>query len=190
MTLPILHQCVSHTCLSYAPVLVSHAKAHGVHCGLVRMDFVVIIQVYHLASVRMRDLCDRLEVDAEMCSQIWTCFEHCLMQHADLMKGRHLDQIMMCSIYVMAKVCVPTSTFTAPFYLVAGNFNQCCCSYVCPSVRFVCCQPRHRPRSDLISLGGYTALWRATWCHRATCNDPLLWAGLIVFTYIGAVCLF
>jgi len=63
-----------------------------------------LCQVYHLASVRMRDLCERLEVDAELCSQIWTCFEHCLMQHTDLMKDRHLDQLIMCSVYVMAKV--------------------------------------------------------------------------------------
>ena len=52
----------------------------------------------------MRELCDRLEVDAELCSQTWTCFEHCLMQHTDLMKDRHLDQLIMCSVYVMAKV--------------------------------------------------------------------------------------
>ena len=61
-------------------------------------------QVYHLSSVRMRELCDRLEVDAELCSEIWTCFEHCMMQHTELMKDRHLDQIIMCSVYVMAKV--------------------------------------------------------------------------------------
>jgi len=66
----------------------------------------ICIQVYHLASVRMRDLCDRLEVDAELCSQIWTCFEYCLTQHTALMKDRHLDQIIMCSVYVMAKVSV------------------------------------------------------------------------------------
>ena len=62
------------------------------------------VEVYHLSSVRMRELCDRLEVDAELCSEIWTCFEHCMMQHTELMKDRHLDQIIMCSVYVMAKV--------------------------------------------------------------------------------------
>ena len=72
-------------------------------CSAGRCDC-IRVQVYHLASVRMRDLCERLEVDAELCSQIWTCFEHCLMQHMDLMKDRHLDQLIMCSVYVMAKV--------------------------------------------------------------------------------------
>ena len=62
------------------------------------------MQVYHLASVRMRDLCEKLDIDAELCSQMWTCFEHCLMKHIELIKDRHIDQIVMCSIYVLAKV--------------------------------------------------------------------------------------
>jgi hypothetical protein len=68
-------------------------------------------KVYHLASVRIRDLCDRLEVDAELCSQMWTCFEHCLMEYIELMKDRHIDQIIMCSVYVMAKVTGKHQTF-------------------------------------------------------------------------------
>lgn len=36
--------------------------------------------------------------------RIWTCFEHSLMNSTDLMKDRHLDQILMCSMYVMGKV--------------------------------------------------------------------------------------
>lgn len=62
------------------------------------------LQLYHLASVRLRDLCDRLDVDRESMAQMWTCFEHVLMEHIDLLRDRHLDQMIMCSIYVMAKV--------------------------------------------------------------------------------------
>ena len=43
-------------------------------------------QVYYLASVRLRDLCERLEVDSELRSRIWTGFENTLMQHIDLMQ--------------------------------------------------------------------------------------------------------
>ena len=35
---------------------------------------------------------------------MWTCFEHTLMNMTELMKDRHIDQILMCSIYVMGKV--------------------------------------------------------------------------------------
>ena len=61
-------------------------------------------KVYHLGSVRMRELCEKLDIEAELCSQMWTCFEHCLINHIELMKDRHIDQIVMCSIYVLAKV--------------------------------------------------------------------------------------
>ncbi|KAG1681663.1 Retinoblastoma-like protein 1 [Nymphon striatum] len=60
---------------------------------------------YHLASVRLRDLCDRLGLTNEdLRKKIWTCFEYSLMHHTELMLDRHLDQIMMCSIYVMSRV--------------------------------------------------------------------------------------
>ena len=62
-------------------------------------------QVYHLAHVRLRDLCDRLEIDDEdQQRMMWTCLEHVLVNHTDLMMDRHLDQILMCAVYVMAKV--------------------------------------------------------------------------------------
>ena len=41
--------------------------------------------------------------------RMWTCFEHTLMHMTELMKDRHIDQILMCSIYVMGKVrCIFT----------------------------------------------------------------------------------
>ena len=64
----------------------------------------MFFQVYHLASVRLRHLCEQLDVDNELRSKMWTCFEHTLVQHVDLMADRHLDQLLMCSVYVMAKV--------------------------------------------------------------------------------------
>ena len=36
--------------------------------------------------------------------RIWTCFEHSLIHLPELMKDRHLDQLLMCAIYVMGKV--------------------------------------------------------------------------------------
>ena len=57
-----------------------------------------------MASVRLRDLCERLGVDASLRAKMWTCFEHSLRNRFELMEGRHLDQLIMCAIYVMAKV--------------------------------------------------------------------------------------
>lgn len=62
-------------------------------------------KVYHMAGVRMRELFDRLGIGEEMTrKQIWTSFEHIIMNFPEQMCDRHIDQIIMCSIYVMCKV--------------------------------------------------------------------------------------
>ncbi|XP_043540744.1 retinoblastoma-like protein 1, partial [Chiloscyllium plagiosum] len=60
-------------------------------------------KVYHLASVRLRDLCLKLDVSAELRRKIWTCFEYSLVHCTDLMTDRHLDQLLLCAVYIMAK---------------------------------------------------------------------------------------
>lgn len=57
-----------------------------------------------MASVRLKDLCDRLDITDEQRRKMWTCFEHTLVHHTDMMLDRHIDQLIMCAIYVMAKV--------------------------------------------------------------------------------------
>uniref|UniRef100_A0A1B6KSV5 Retinoblastoma-like protein 1 n=2 Tax=Graphocephala atropunctata TaxID=36148 RepID=A0A1B6KSV5_9HEMI len=60
---------------------------------------------YHVASVRMQELCNHLELrETELRRKIWTCFEHSIRDHTDLMLDRHLDQILMCAVYVMCKI--------------------------------------------------------------------------------------
>lgn len=69
-------------------------------------------KVYYLAGVRLKELCDRLSVsDNELRQKIWTCFENSLMQHTDLMCDRHLDQLLMCAVYVMCKVTKEDRSF-------------------------------------------------------------------------------
>ncbi|XP_073432298.1 retinoblastoma-like protein 2 isoform X2 [Dendrobates tinctorius] len=68
-------------------------------------------RVYHLASVRLRDLCHKLEISDDLRKKIWTCFEFSLVHCSDLMKGRHLDQLLMCAVYVMAKVTKDDTSF-------------------------------------------------------------------------------
>ncbi|NWY71449.1 RBL2 protein, partial [Erithacus rubecula] len=61
-------------------------------------------KVYHLASVRLRDLCAKLDVSDELRKKIWTCFEYSLVHCPEIMMDRHLDQLLMCAVYVMTKV--------------------------------------------------------------------------------------
>ncbi|XP_026860795.2 retinoblastoma-like protein 1 [Electrophorus electricus] len=68
-------------------------------------------KVYHLASVRLRDLCLKLDIAADLRAKIWTCFEHSLVYCTDLMKDRHLDQLLLCAIYIIAKISKEEHTF-------------------------------------------------------------------------------
>uniref|UniRef100_A0A669E5R5 Retinoblastoma-like protein 1 n=1 Tax=Oreochromis niloticus TaxID=8128 RepID=A0A669E5R5_ORENI len=68
-------------------------------------------KVYHLASVRLRDLCVKLDISSDLRGKIWTCFEHSLVHCTDLMKDRHLDQLLLCSIYIISKITKETHTF-------------------------------------------------------------------------------
>ncbi|KAM9759766.1 retinoblastoma-like protein 1 [Menidia menidia] len=68
-------------------------------------------KVYHLASVRLRDLCLKLDISSELRGKIWTCFEHSLVHSTDLMKERHLDQLLLCSIYIISKITKEAHTF-------------------------------------------------------------------------------
>lgn len=77
-------------------------------------------QVYHLASVRLRDLCVKLDISSDLRGKIWTCFEHSLVHCTDLMKDRHLDQLLLCSIYIISKV----RTRRKASHLIKKNVRQ------------------------------------------------------------------
>ncbi|XP_037535624.1 retinoblastoma-like protein 1 [Nematolebias whitei] len=68
-------------------------------------------KVYHLASVRLRDLCLKLDISSELRGKIWTFFERALIHCPDLMNDRHLDQLLLCSVYIISKITKDTHTF-------------------------------------------------------------------------------
>lgn len=58
-----------------------------------------------MASIRVKDLCDKLSMTGDMQGKVWTCFERSLVSCAvRLMRNRHMDQLIMCAVYVIAKV--------------------------------------------------------------------------------------
>lgn len=59
---------------------------------------------YKLAFVRIDRLATDLDLKANQNLQkIWTTFEYSILHRIDLMKNRHLDQLIMCSIYIFAR---------------------------------------------------------------------------------------
>ncbi|KAK2724085.1 hypothetical protein QYM36_002436 [Artemia franciscana] len=67
---------------------------------------------YNLAAVRIEELCNWLKLSKDVAVKIWTCFEHVIVRYHDMMRDRHLDQILMCTIYVICKVSKLDVSFT------------------------------------------------------------------------------
>ncbi|OAF70168.1 Retinoblastoma-related protein 1 [Intoshia linei] len=61
-------------------------------------------KVYHLSSVRMRNLCSYLNISWNLQQKIWTTIEYSLTSGIILMSNRHIDVLVMCGIYVVCKI--------------------------------------------------------------------------------------
>ncbi|XP_069103922.1 retinoblastoma-associated protein-like [Argopecten irradians] len=61
-------------------------------------------KVSRLGFHRLQQICNLLNVPRDLQHKIWTCFEYCITRKPDLLKNRHLDQIMLCSLYGICKV--------------------------------------------------------------------------------------
>ncbi|XP_035802008.2 retinoblastoma-like protein 2 isoform X2 [Amphiprion ocellaris] len=61
-------------------------------------------KVYMLMGKRLRELCSMLDISDELRLKIWTCFEHSLVHCIHLIVDRHLDQLLMCAIYIIARI--------------------------------------------------------------------------------------
>eukprot|EP01114_Cavostelium_apophysatum_P015170 TRINITY_DN4080_c0_g1_i1.p1 TRINITY_DN4080_c0_g1~~TRINITY_DN4080_c0_g1_i1.p1 ORF type:complete len:600 (+),score=172.10 TRINITY_DN4080_c0_g1_i1:155-1954(+) len=61
-------------------------------------------KIYHLAWIRSRDLCGKLQIHPRIYSQVWQAIVHVLSDPVCLMRNRHLDQIVLSSIYGVCRV--------------------------------------------------------------------------------------
>ncbi|CAL8078015.1 unnamed protein product [Calicophoron daubneyi] len=63
-------------------------------------------QIYLLASLRLRDLCERLNLNREVLAKVWTCVEQVIIHDTELLRDRCLDQILLCCLYSVCKVAL------------------------------------------------------------------------------------
>ncbi|PIK33212.1 hypothetical protein BSL78_29976 [Apostichopus japonicus] len=68
-------------------------------------------KVYHVLNIRLRDMCAKLSISEELRRKIWTCLEHCLVNHINMMKDRNIDQLLLCSIYIICRVTDQPNSF-------------------------------------------------------------------------------
>ncbi|WKX90609.1 hypothetical protein Q1695_009452 [Nippostrongylus brasiliensis] len=60
-------------------------------------------KLYYLALMRLSDLCERIRIDERGRRMMWTVLEYILQEEHLLLKDRHLDQNLLCIVYVVCK---------------------------------------------------------------------------------------
>ena len=40
----------------------------------------------------------------DIVDRIWTVFKYTMREHVEMLKGRHLDHLVLCSVYAICKV--------------------------------------------------------------------------------------
>ncbi|KAK6727756.1 hypothetical protein RB195_005440 [Necator americanus] len=60
-------------------------------------------KIYYLASVRLSDICERIRIDDRGRRMMWTVLEYILKEERSLFMDRHLDQNLLCIVYVVCK---------------------------------------------------------------------------------------
>uniref|UniRef100_A0A665TGE5 Retinoblastoma-like protein 1 n=1 Tax=Echeneis naucrates TaxID=173247 RepID=A0A665TGE5_ECHNA len=108
LSIPLQGTRLKQAQLGIEPPVTSHLLGRPRRTGSLALFF---RKVYHLASVRLRDLCVKLDISSDLRGKIWTCFEYALVHCTELMKDRHLDQLLLCSIYIISKITKETHTF-------------------------------------------------------------------------------
>ncbi|KAK6030804.1 Retinoblastoma-associated protein B domain protein [Ostertagia ostertagi] len=60
-------------------------------------------KLYYLASMRLSDICERIRIDERGRRMMWTVLEHILKEERSLLIDRHLDQNLLCIVYIVCK---------------------------------------------------------------------------------------
>lgn len=76
-------------------------------------------KILKLAAIRIRNLCERLR-HVEQTERVYNIFKQILDQQTSLFFNRHIDQIILCSLYGVAKV----SQLTLTFKEIVSNYKR------------------------------------------------------------------
>lgn len=62
-------------------------------------------QVSKLAAVRIRNLCNCLQQSQQVADHVHRALNHALNHETALFFNRHIDQVILCCLYGICKVC-------------------------------------------------------------------------------------
>jgi retinoblastoma-like protein 1 len=64
------------------------------------------LQIAKLAAIRIKGLCEKMNLHQQTVECVYSLVQHIINHHTALFFNRHVDQIILCSIYGVAKVCL------------------------------------------------------------------------------------
>jgi len=70
-----------------------------------------LTKVLKLAAARIQEMCTRLLLPSKLMKQVWECLKVVINTSRHLLQGRHLDQLIMCTVYGVCKVNQKSVTF-------------------------------------------------------------------------------
>lgn len=65
-------------------------------------------RVLYIAAVRVHEMCKTLNISVRVGEMIWSVVKVLLAQESDLLIDRHLDHVIICTIYGMCRVHSPS----------------------------------------------------------------------------------
>ncbi|CAD5177634.1 unnamed protein product [Musa acuminata subsp. malaccensis] len=68
-------------------------------------------KILKLAAIRIKSLGEKLQLSQQILEYVYRMFQQILCQRTSLFFNRHIDQIILCSLYGVAKVCRVDLTF-------------------------------------------------------------------------------
>ncbi|KAG8048109.1 hypothetical protein GUJ93_ZPchr0008g13043 [Zizania palustris] len=72
---------------------------------------VFLSKITKLAAIRIKGLCERLQLSQQILERVYSLVQQIISQQTALFFNRHIDQIILCSIYGVAKISQLALTF-------------------------------------------------------------------------------
>ncbi|XP_066337130.1 retinoblastoma-related protein 1-like isoform X3 [Miscanthus floridulus] len=88
---------------TFASPTVSNPVGGNEKCGDVTIQ-IFFSKILKLAAVRIRNLCERVQ-HVELTERVYNVFNQILDQQTTLFFNRHIDQLILCCLYGVAKAC-------------------------------------------------------------------------------------
>ncbi|CBY06768.1 unnamed protein product [Oikopleura dioica] len=106
-------------------------------------------KIYLLVTRRIQHISQRLRLSKNITEYIFTVFEHCLTKKREIFLDRHVDQIILCCVYIVGKIANPRDGIKFMEILSAYRYQPQCKSRVYRSVRTASTSAKCSERGDI-----------------------------------------